>query len=111
MNLDELTIGQLKEISKLVNCETGLKHPYRIGSNYLIRTVTMIYTGKLVSVYKEELVLEQACWIPETERWMQAVAEGKFKEQEPYPKDKQVVLGRGAILDAVEVSYLITEQK
>lgn len=110
MNLEELTLGQIKEIQNMGVCKTE-KHPYKIGKNYLVRTVTMIYTGKLVAVYKNELVLEQACWIPDTERWMQSVENGIFKEQEPYPQDKQVVIGRGALLDCVDVEFLITEQK
>ena len=88
-----------------------MKNPYVIGKNYLIRTVTMIYTGKLLSVGNQELVIKDACWIPETERWMQAVAEVKFKEVEPYPKGRHVIIGRGAILDAVIIDRLPTEQK
>lgn len=40
-----------------------------VGKVYLIRTVSMIYTGILKSQNKNELLLEKAAWIPETERW------------------------------------------
>ena len=33
------------------------EHPYTIGANYLIRTVTMINTGRLVAVFSLELVV------------------------------------------------------
>jgi hypothetical protein len=86
-------------------------HPYKVGENYLIRTVTMIYTGKLLEVFPQELVISKACWIPETERWNESVLNATFKEQEPYPADKEVIIGRGAILDCVEITSLPTEVK
>ena len=89
-----------------------VNHPFKIGSNYLIRTVTMIYTGKLEAVYEKELVISSASWIAETERWAKSVSEGSFKEVEPYPDKSLVTIGRGAILDAVPVVWkLPREQK
>jgi hypothetical protein len=89
-----------------------VNHPYLIGSNYLIRTVTMIYTGKLEAVYEKELVISSASWIAETKRWKQSVETGDFEEVEPYPKDCKVTIGRGAILDATPVNWALpTEQK
>ena len=110
MNLDELTLGQIREISKL-SLKENAKHPYKIGKNYLIRTITMIYTGELVDVMEEELVIIKACWIPETNRWSESVKNCTFSEQEPYPQEKQVIIGRGAILDCVQIDKLVTEVK
>jgi len=89
-----------------------MKTPYKIGKNYLIRTVTMIYTGKLLEVFDKELIITNACWIAETERWADTCEKGIFKEVEPYPKTAKVIIGKDAILDAFEVSWkLPTEQK
>ena len=89
-----------------------VNHPYTIGSNYLIRTVTMIYTGKLEAVYEKELVISSASWIAETKRWKESVSEGNFEEVEPYPDECKVTIGRGAILDATPVKWkLPREQK
>lgn len=89
-----------------------VNHPYKIGSNYLIRTVTMIYTGKLEAVYDKELVISSASWIAETNRWANSVADGNFKEVEPYPDNCKVTIGRGAVLDATPVNWkLPREQK
>ena len=89
-----------------------VNHPFKIGSNYLIRTVTMIYTGKLEAVYEKELVISSVAWIAETNRWKESVKEGTFSEVEPYPDDCLVTIGRGAILDATPVSWkLPREQK
>lgn len=99
MNLDELTLGQIKQIQGMCGGSNQKPHPYIIGQNYLIRTVTMIYTGKLVGVYENELVLQQCSWIAETDRWQQTCLHGKLKEVEPYNPKHDVIIGRGSILD------------
>lgn len=89
-----------------------VNHPFIIGSNYLIRTVTMIYTGKLEAVYEKELVISSASWIAETDRWADSVKTGEFNEVEPYPDNSKVTIGRGSILDATPVTWkLPREQK
>jgi hypothetical protein len=85
--------------------------PWKIGKNYLIRTVTMIDVGQLVMVTDHEIVLEKAAWIAETERFTQCLANGEYREVEMFPADKQVILGRGSIIDAVEIENLPTKQK
>ena len=100
MNVDDLTLGQIKEIQTMCGSKSNIDpHPYKIGQAYLIRTVTMIYTGRVVEVYKNELVIEEAAWIADTGRWHQACTEGKLNEVEPYAKGDNVIIGRGAILD------------
>lgn len=84
--------------------------PWKIGRNYLIRTVTMIDTGKLVQVTDQELVLENAAWIADTGRFADTLKTGTFNEVEPFPEGK-VIVGRGAIIDAVEITLLPREQK
>lgn len=79
--------------------------PYTIGANYQIRTVTMIYTGKLVAVHPEELVINNAAWIADTGRFADACARGTYSEVEPYPEGRQVVIGRGSIVDAFQIDF------
>jgi hypothetical protein len=78
--------------------------PWEVGANYFIRTVTHHYTGKLVEVFTHELVLVDAAWIADDGRFAQAVAKTEFLEIEPYPDGAEVIIGRGAILDAVKIS-------
>lgn len=82
-----------------------LSCPYKVGKNYFIRTVTFHHTGKLKKVYKSELVLENAAWIAVDGRFANAVAEGAYAEVEPYPDDRDVVIGRGSIVDAVVITH------
>jgi len=77
--------------------------PYEIGAIYFIRTVTMNLTGVLVEVHDKELVLVDAAWIADTDRFNVSVRTGVFREVEPFPDGKQVIVGRGALIDAVTI--------
>jgi len=120
MNLDELTIGDAKKLVKMFPpeaqylqtkaTEQEMAEPWQLGKNYLIRTVTMIQTGRLIKVTDKELVIEDAAWIADTGRFADALKTGKFNEVEPFP-DGQVIIGRGAIIDAIQISVLPREQK
>jgi hypothetical protein len=79
--------------------------PWNIGANYLIRTVTMIDTGRLVDVTATELVIEDAAWIADTGRFSDALEKCTFGEVEPFPAGR-VIIGRGSIIDAVEIATI-----
>ena len=109
MDLDKLTIGEAKQLASMFP-KCAQDWPWVIGKNYLIRTVTMIQTGRLVAVTQQELVLEDAAWIADTGRFADALRTGKFNEVEPFP-DGHVIVGRGAIVDAIQISVTPREQK
>ena len=109
--MDKLTL-----IKALLACDesktTGNKNAesfLELDKVYAIRTVTMIYTGRLKAINSQELLIDSAAWIPETERWADFVATGAHKEAEPYKRP--VVISRGAILDVTEIDSVITKQK
>ena len=111
INIEDLTLKQIRELQALVPFPQVNLPPqicpkpssYPVGKNIIVRTVTMIYTGRLDSVTDSDLILVDCSWIPETERFMQFVAEGKVKECEPYPDGLQVYINRGALLDMCEL--------
>ena len=70
-----------------------------MGKNYFIRTVTFHYTGRLVRVTAQELVLEDAAWIADDGQFSKAMEHGELNEVEPFPVG-EVLIGRGAIVDA-----------
>lgn len=110
MNLDELTIGQLKEIQGFCKKEKVNKVPFKIGTKYLIRTVTMIQTGEVKEIYPQFLVLKDAAWIADTGRFSEAlIDQEKFNEVEPFKNDCIVALG--SIIDATEIVTLIRKLK
>lgn len=111
MNIEEITIGQLNQLTGLLR-GVGQQHahPWKIGEIYLIRTVTMIDTGRLVAVTEHELVLEDAAWVADTGRFSDAIKKTEYSEVEPFP-DGQVIIGRGSVIDAVVVGKLQRFQK
>ena len=95
-DLNKLSFEDLKkEVETLAKQKTKVttetKGFYQIGEPYLIRTVTMIYTGRLIKSSEKELVLTECAWIPDTGRWKDACEKGSFDEVEPYPKDAEVI--------------------
>lgn len=105
MNINELTIGQARDIAALVAGSVGIsEHPYKIGLSYHIRTVTHHFTGRLTWVGPQELVIEDAAWIASDGRFFEAIRTGEHDEIEPFP-DGPVIIGRGSIVNAVMITY------
>ena len=113
MNIDNLTYGELKQVAAMFNNNTTMSasSPYDVGANYLIRTVTMTLTGRVVSVGPQEIVLTDAAWIADTGRYAQAVVSGEFSEVEPYPDGQAVIVGRASVIDATQITSLPRSQK
>ena len=111
ININELTLGQVKELQSLLGGSNQVSnHPYKIGEAYLIRTVTFIALGKLEWVGEHELVLSSASWVADTDRFYNALKDGKLKEVEPFINDE--IVGRGSIVDATIWTHpLPREQK
>jgi hypothetical protein len=101
MNLLELDSG--KEHEKDTESEF-----WQLGKDYVIRTVTMIYLGTLKAINKNELLLEDCAWIPATSRWSEFLNGKKPNEMEPYRND--VIIGRGALLDATIMNQKIKRE-
>jgi len=115
-DINDLTLGQIKEIQNLSGSTAGQKkesnYPYPTGKNVIVRTVTMIYTGVLSEVTATDLILTQCSWIPETDRYADFVTKGSVRECEPFPDDLPVYINRGALLDMCELrSALPRSQK
>lgn len=114
MNIDKMTIKQIKELSRLLSQHSegatitqpaGDNSAWEIGGNYLIRTVTMINTGRLVAVTSQELVIEGAAWVADTGGFSDSLKTSDFNEVEPYPTGR-VIVGRGSVVDAVIIGTL-----
>ena len=116
IDLNNLTFEELKkkigEIElKKENLSFEKKGIWKIGEDYVIRTVTMIQVGKLVYLDENELGLENASWVADTGRWMQFLANGSVNEVEPFPLGI-VIVGRHSIIDACIWKHkLFTAQK
>jgi hypothetical protein len=116
MNINELTIGQAKELANLLNnkTESNKSHPFEIGRNYLIRTVTMSHVGRLEAVYDDTLVLADASWVADTGRFNDAIKSGldALNSSEIEPFVNNLIIGRGALIDMTIYNFsLPTKQK
>lgn len=112
MRIDDLTIGEARQLAAMFSGAVAVTDAsaWEVGKDYLIRTVTMTDTGRLVAVTEHELVLEDAAWVADTGRFAQAVAKAEFGEVEPFPNGR-VIIGRGAVVDAVTITVAPRSQK
>lgn len=85
MNINELTIGQAKELAEMFGKTQASDCPVKIGEAYLFRTVTHIEVGRVKSVAGAFITLEEASWIADTGRYHDCLVKGVFNEVEPYP--------------------------
>ena len=101
----------LKDLIELVSGKSEFKKTTGEGKNYLIRTVTMIYSGEVVAEYQDHFILKKAAWIADAGRWADNLVSCEFSEVEPYPAEKEVVVMKGGVLDIVEIEKLPLLQK
>ncbi len=100
--LDDLTIGEARELSAMFNPTPRTRGtrpcPFKVGDAYLIRTVTNYWTGRVEAVVGAFLVLSDAAWIADTGRYSEAKDEEHLKEVEPC--DEPVFVSLGSVIDA-----------
>jgi len=105
-------IFNISETAEAVNLNSQKPHPFKIGKNYFIRTVTMILIGKLEEVYDNELVLSTPAWIPDTGRFSKCLKDGENAINEIEPFQDDIIIGRNSIIDATLWNHnLLTEVK
>jgi len=71
---------------------------WTIGKNYIVRTVTMMITGRLIHLDDHEMVFQDAAWVADSGRFADALKSGKLNEVEPFPDE--AIIGRGSVVDA-----------
>lgn len=80
-----------------------------IGHSWLIRTVTYFLVGRVTKRVGPFLLLEEASWIADTGRFMDAIKKGTLSEVEPVGP---ALVNVSAIVDAFPwVHKLPTDQK
>ena len=117
MDINDLTIRQVKEISDMVKGTGGCpgqRHGFEVGKKYFIRSVTHHYLGVVEEICDLCIILKKVAWIADDGRFNKALQGewDKDSEHEPYPQDTPVQIFYGAILDASEWNHkLITLEK
>jgi len=108
-------MNKLESILKLVDLidekkETSVGSYFEVGKNYFVRTVTMSIIGELKSINDNEFLFSKASWIADTGRFSNFL-KGDYSdsiEVEPYHND--VIIARGALIDATIVKKLLRDQ-
>lgn len=108
MNLENMSVKQLLLLADAVGCKND-DTAFELGKSYLIRTVTMYYTGRIKKITSKEFVLEEAAWIADTGRFYDALKNGKFNEVEPYVDD--VIIPRDTIVDATYWTHKLPKEQ
>jgi hypothetical protein len=71
--------------------------PFKIGDAILMRTVTMIVIGRVKTITKDFVVVNEAGWVAETARFSETLEFGKLSEFEKAPG--WVLVSRGSWVD------------
>ena len=95
---------ELSELKSLLS-QHSPSHSFVLGECYLIRTVTLYYTGRVTSITDSDLVLSDAAWIADTGRFAEALKSGTLNEVEPFIDP--VIVPRGVIIDATKWGHAL----
>jgi hypothetical protein len=102
LNIEELSVKQIREIAALVGNVAGtqvsIELPIKVGEAWVFRSVTMINIGRVVAIGPDFFLLEEAGWVADTERYGEFLSKGLIREFEPYPV--RAVIWRGALVDS-----------
>ena len=110
IELNETDIISLLNKALSPNQPAEQDNSFEVGEAYLIRTVTMMYTGRITKITKSDIALEYAAWIADSGRYSDALEKGTLNVVEPYPDG--VAISRASIVDfAIWTHPLPREQK
>lgn len=103
MDIENLTLAQIKEIQSLVSRPKIRPLPFKVGEKYFIRTATLFHLGRLKEIVGEWLVLENASWIADTGRFHEFLMDGKCNEYESFVNDAFVPLS--SVIDITKWNF------
>jgi hypothetical protein len=102
MKIDDLTIGDARQLAKLLDPAPRISGLERwLGAKVFIRTVTFYYLGKVTAVEGGYIVLDQASWVSSTGPLSVALKTGELAEVDSYP-DGKVFVAAAAVVDICE---------
>lgn len=96
---EQLGEGDLKEIQSLQDM---------VGEKYFFRTVTYHLTGKVKKIIGSIIELENAAWIANSGRFMQAIKNGELEEVEPVG---QAYININSVTDFFPWKHKLPEQQ
>ena len=98
----------LADLKTLLCCGVG-ECPFRVGTQYLFRTLGYHWLGRVKAICGKFLVLESAGWVADTGRYSEACSKGihATASSEFEPTGRDVLLNTEHVTDAVEYPFQI----
>lgn len=84
------------------------KCPFKVGDKRVFTFNRMFYSGRIVEIHSDYIVIDHAAWIADTGTFSKRIKTGDFWEVEPFPVESKVTLTRSNIVTSVEVPKLTT---
>lgn len=84
ININGIDYVKKADVTKtLTLVDQNIEMPFKVGKSYFFRTVTYHLIGRVKSIVGSFVELEDASWIADSGRFMNAIKEGKLDEVEP----------------------------
>ncbi len=83
MNINDLTIGQAKELANMFGSKQCTNTLTKVGDKVFIRTLTYHYTGEVVEDNGIFIALKDCAWIADSGRFNEAISKGTLNDVEP----------------------------
>ena len=113
MDVDEVTVGQLKELKLLLGGESPAPNkasPFKVGHCYLIRCVTHYQLGRVQMLSGGFVTLQEASWIPATGRLTSCLKDGTVEECEP-ANNGIIYVSLGAVVDVFDWPHALPQEQ
>ena len=110
MNIDDLTVNQLREIKSMCGgaSSPAVPLPFKVGDAILVRTVTMIQLGRVRAIGRDFITMEDGGWVADTGRFSEMLEKGTMSEFERCPD--WFMVGRGAVVDVFPWNHALPEK-
>jgi hypothetical protein len=99
MNIDDMTLGEIKEIAKMFsgsaefgnpelrNAGLDIVYENYVGDDVMFMCMNYFYRGKLVSTTKDTLLIEDPSIVYETGKW----SDKEYEDQQRLPSSVRVM--------------------
>ncbi|MBX3451012.1 MAG: hypothetical protein KF777_15715 [Planctomycetaceae bacterium] len=83
--------------------------PMEVGKSYFIRTLTMNWTGRVAKIVGTFVVLDEAAWIADSDRYSEALAGpiDRLTHTEIEPSPRPVGVNLTSVIDFVEYPFAL----
>jgi len=93
-----------EKIQKTCVSYTSKQHPFKVGTTYLFRTVTMVDIGVVKEITKDYVTVDKCAWIADTGNFNDCL-KGPANIKEIYAFPHEVYVNLSSLIDATPWPY------